>query len=71
MKRKRADEDSGGSEFPVLKLVDYQKDRERLEEDRNPYAVVVLAYLRKLDTRSGAKQRLQSKVALVRMLYEW
>jgi hypothetical protein len=59
-----------GLEFPVIKLLDYDKDRERLEKNQNPFAVVVMAHLQMLATRHDAKERLQSKLALVRMLYE-
>lgn len=59
-----------GLEFPLIKLLDYEKERERIEKDRNPFAIVVLAHLQTLATRRDAKKRLHSKLALVRMLYE-
>jgi hypothetical protein len=59
-----------GVEFPVIKLLDYRKDMEDLQNNLNPFAVVVLAHLQMLVTRHDAHERLQSKLALVRMLYE-
>ena len=59
-----------GLEFPVIKLLDYEKDWGSLEKDPNPFAVVVMAHLQTIATRQDAKKRLQSKLALVRMLYE-
>ena len=59
-----------GLEFPVVKLLDYEKDSATLETNPNPFALVVLAHLQTHATRRKAKERLQGKLALVRMLYE-
>jgi hypothetical protein len=59
-----------GLEFPLVKLLDYDEDRESLRKNQNPFALVVLAHLQMLSTRHDAKQRLESKLALVRILYE-
>jgi hypothetical protein len=59
-----------GLEFPIVKLLDYDEDSDGLKENQNPFALVVLAHLQMLSTRHDAKQRLESKLALVRMLYE-
>jgi hypothetical protein len=59
-----------GLEFPVVKLLDYDEDSEGLKKNQNPFALVVLAHLQMLSTRHDPKQRLESKLALVRMFYE-
>ena len=59
-----------GLEFPVVKLLDYMQDSATLETNPNPFALVVLAHLETHATRRKAKERLQGKLALVRMLYE-
>ena len=42
----------------------------QLEQDPNPFAIVVMAHLQTIATRRDAKERLQGKLVLVRMLYE-
>jgi len=59
-----------GIEFPIVKLLDYERDRQTLEKSSNPFAIVVMAQLQSLATRHDPKERLRSKLALVRMLYE-
>jgi hypothetical protein len=59
-----------GLQFPVVKLLDYDEDSEGLKKNQNPFALVVLAHLQMLSTRHDPKERLQTKLALVRMLYE-
>jgi hypothetical protein len=58
-----------GIRFPVVKLSDYTQQREMLEESRNPFATVVLAHLRTLETRQDQDQRYASKVTLIKGLY--
>jgi hypothetical protein len=57
-------------QFPVIKLLDYQQSLPELEANRNPFATVVMAHLAAVQTRSDRLQRKQSKLALVRRLYE-
>jgi hypothetical protein len=57
-------------QFPVIKLVDYQQRLPELEANRNPFATVVMAHLAAVQTRSDRLQRKQSKLVLVRRLYE-
>lgn len=56
-------------QFPVIKLIDYQRRQSELEASRNPFATVVMAHLAALETRNDRLQRKQSKLALVRRLY--
>jgi hypothetical protein len=56
--------------FPVVKLLDFRERWSELEESRNIFAVVVMAYLKTQDTRHDPQARLQWKLSLVRRLYE-
>ena len=55
-------------EFPVVKLLDYTAKYEDLEADPNPFAVVVLAHLKALETRRSPDDRRAWKVRLVKGL---
>ncbi|WP_320073215.1 cytosolic protein [Nostoc sp. MG11] len=57
-------------QFPIIKLIDYQQRQSEIEASRNPFATVVMAHLAAVQTRSDRLQRKQSKLALVRRLYE-
>jgi hypothetical protein len=59
-----------GIEFPVVKLLDYAPKYRELESDPNPFAVVVLAHLKALETRRSPAERHAWKVRLVKGLYE-
>ena len=56
--------------FPVVKLNEYAARTEELSASANPFAVVVLGHLQTRATRYDAQGRLQSKLRLVRALYE-
>ena len=56
-------------EFPIVKLLDYAAKYRELESDPNPFAVVVLAHLKALDTRRSPADRLAWKMRLVKGLY--
>ncbi len=56
--------------FPVVKLLDYAADVEALETNPNPFAAVVLAHLKTLETRQDPEARRIWKVRLVKSLYE-
>jgi hypothetical protein len=58
------------TEFPIVKLLDYAPHGQALEADPNPFAVVVLAQLKTLETRKTAADRQAWKVRLVKTLYE-
>lgn len=59
-----------GIVFPVVKLLDYAGDEAALEKDANPFATLVLAHLKTLQTRESPEQRGAWKLRLVRGLYE-
>lgn len=56
--------------FATVKLLDYASRWETLEKDTNPFAIVVMAHLKTLETRRRPKSRLEWKVNIVRSLYE-
>jgi hypothetical protein len=57
------------TEFPIVKLLDYAPKYEQLEADPNPFAVVVLAQLKAVETRRLPEERYAWKVRLVKGLY--
>ncbi|GAK52178.1 hypothetical protein U14_03429 [Candidatus Moduliflexus flocculans] len=54
--------------FPTVKLLDYQAAD--LEQSVNPFAMVVLAYLKALDTKKHPERRFDWKFRLYKLLYE-
>src|SRR5262249_41727596 len=60
----------GGIKFPPAKLLDYAGREAELEVDANPFARVVLAHLKALETRRDPLRRRDWKFRLVRGLYE-
>ena len=59
-----------GLRFPVVKLLDYRARWAELEESRNPFAVVVMAHLKALETQADVTARKAAKWQLLRRLYE-
>jgi hypothetical protein len=55
--------------FPVVKLLDYKDQEATLETDPNPFAAVVLAHLKTLETRGDIAGRQGWKLRLVKGLY--
>jgi hypothetical protein len=56
--------------FPTVKLLDFVGREAELEANANPFAIVVLAYLRARQTVHDDNQRRMSKIRLIRSLYE-
>jgi hypothetical protein len=56
-------------EFPIIKLLDYQNQWERLELSNNPFAVLTMAHLKTQQTAHDTIGRLQWKVQIVKGLY--
>jgi hypothetical protein len=54
-----------GIEFPIVKLLDYQSQSQRLEDSLNPFARVVRAHLQTQATTGNAADRLAWKLRLV------
>jgi hypothetical protein len=59
-----------GMGWPPLKLLDFADKVAQLEESKNPFAKVVLAHLKALETRQDPNSRRTWKLRLVRGLYE-
>jgi hypothetical protein len=57
-------------EWPAVKLLDYSTRVEELEQSANPFAKVVLAHLKALETRHNSDARRMWKFRLARGLYE-
>jgi hypothetical protein len=57
-------------EFPAVKLLDYVPRIDALEADPNPFATVVLAHLKALQTRGDPADRQVWKLRLAKGLYE-
>jgi len=56
--------------FPIVKLLDYQAKWQDLEQDTNPFAIMIMAHLTTLMTRGKPQMRQQGKWDLVRKLLE-
>jgi hypothetical protein len=56
--------------FPPCKLLDYADREAELERDKNPFAKIVLAHVKALQTRRDPAGRRDWKVRLMRGLYE-
>lgn len=56
--------------FPMVKLLDYAEREQELEVSANPFAIVVLAYLKTRVTRKYPEDRFQWKLRLCKLLYE-
>jgi hypothetical protein len=59
-----------GIEFPIVKLLDYAPHWQTLEASPNPFAMVVLAHLKTLETRESPGDRQVWKLQLVKGMYE-
>src|SRR5262249_34325514 len=59
-----------GIDFLTAKLLDYRGRERELEASPNPFAAVVLAHLKVLETRRNPDERVRWKVRLVQGLYD-
>jgi hypothetical protein len=57
-------------DFPVVKLLDYKSLFPDLEQNPNPFSVVVMAHLQAQATRQNPEDRLNWKLRLAKGLYE-
>jgi len=55
--------------FPAVKILDYRDNKKALENLNNPFAVVVKAHLKTIDTKKDYSNRRQWKAAIVKELY--
>lgn len=54
--------------FPTVKLLDYRAKMAQLERSQNPFALVVLAHLRALETKRAPQKRMNAKLQLIRLM---
>jgi len=59
-----------GLDYLTTKLLDYKEKWAYLERQDNPFAIVVMAHLKALETRKDHSLRKQWKTELTRLLYE-
>ncbi|HZU36146.1 MAG TPA: hypothetical protein VFA18_09565, partial [Gemmataceae bacterium] len=59
-----------GIQFLSAKLIDYRDREAALERDRNPFAAVLLAQLKELETRGDPAARRGWKIRLIKGLYD-
>jgi hypothetical protein len=59
-----------GLRFLVVKVLDYRGQEERLEADRNPFAAIVLAQLKAMETRQSPEDRRVWKLRLFKGLFD-
>ncbi len=55
--------------FPTVKLLDYKDRWDRLEESTNPFASVVMAHLKAMETGKDPDSRYRWKLYLIKRLY--
>lgn len=55
--------------FPSVKLLDYREKWNELEASANPFASVVMAHLKAVETRDDSEQRYRWKLFLIKRLY--
>jgi flagellar biosynthesis/type III secretory pathway protein FliH len=53
----------------IAYLLDYRDQWDKLERSDNPFAIVVMAHLKMLETRNDFEKRLHWKIELTKMLY--
>lgn len=56
--------------YPVVKVLDYADRHEELETSDNPFASVLMAQLRAIQTRKNANARYEARWDITRRLYE-
>ena len=55
--------------FPMVKLIDYEQQWSSLEQSSNPFATVVMAHLKTMETRDNATDRKDWKLNISQQLY--
>jgi hypothetical protein len=56
--------------FSMVKLLDYQDKLDELEKSSNPFAMVVRAHLKALETQKSPQQRFDWKVVLFKAVFD-
>jgi hypothetical protein len=56
--------------FPVAKLTDYQHQLDELLASHNPFAILTAAHILTKKTKNQAQQRYETKLKVIRLLYQ-
>lgn len=56
-------------QFPIIKLIDYQEKWEELEQNPNPFSIVVMSFLKTIETKGDEQQRYSWKKRFLIELY--
>jgi len=57
-------------EYPVIKLLDFQDDFDKLEQNDSPFAIIIMAHLKTAATRNKSDERFRWKLNITKMLYQ-
>lgn len=57
-------------QFPIIKLLDYQEKWKELEQNPNPFSIVVMSFLKTIETKGNEQQRYSWKKHFLLELYE-
>ena len=55
-------------EFPLVKLIDYKNRINELENNKNPFSLVVLAHLKLIEAGKDNDKKFDAKLTLIKML---
>jgi hypothetical protein len=54
--------------FPIVKLLDYRDRWDELDASDNPFATVIMAQLKELETKRSPEERKHWKLSLIRRM---
>jgi len=57
-------------QFPIIKLIDYQEKWSELEQNPSPFSIVVMAFLKTIETKGSEQQRYSWKKRFLLELYD-
>ena len=57
-------------QFPIIKLLDYQERWKELEQNLNPFSIVVMSFLKTIETKGSEQQRYSWKKQFLLELYD-
>jgi hypothetical protein len=57
-------------QFPIIKLLDYQERWKELEQHPNPFSIVVMSFLKTIETKGSEQQRYSWKKQFLVELYD-
>jgi len=57
-------------QFPIIKLIDYQEEWDELEQNPNPFSIVVMSFLKTIETKGSERERYSWKKRFLTELYD-